>query len=151
VSFHLSACNNPVQYCMCHDSMLISKCSCTQVPLLASERISPTQVTADNQYDILAGVVTPLWQVPYQEQLDIKWKWSQHVLENFIKKLRDRTKGKKVKKISYRLHQVKPSVSGLYRFVYSELNRKTIIPLCRVFLVLLIFSCSRNCLMFWNL
>lgn len=81
------------------------------MPRLETECVSPTQVTSDNQYDSLAGVVTPLWQVPYQEQLQIKWKWSQTVLENFVKKLRDQTKSKKVKKISYKLHQVKPSVS----------------------------------------
>jgi hypothetical protein len=106
--------------------MLISECFCTQVPLAASQRVSPTEVTADNQYDSLAGVVTPLWQVPYQEQLEIKQKWSRSILWNFIKKLCDHTKGKRVKKISYRLHQVKPSVSGLYRFLYSEFNRKGI-------------------------
>ncbi|XP_021921005.1 tRNA (uracil(54)-C(5))-methyltransferase homolog [Zootermopsis nevadensis] len=83
--------------------------SLNNVPLLETECVSPTQVTSDNQYDSLAGVVTPLWQVPYQEQLQIKWKWSQTVLENFVKKLRDQTKRKKVKKISYKLHQVKPS------------------------------------------
>jgi len=103
--------------------MLIGECLCTiQVLLPASERASPAQVTAENQYDSLAGVVTPLWQVPYQEQLQMKRKWSQGILQNIIKKLRDHTNSKKVKKSSCRLHYVKPSVSGLYRF----LNRKRV-------------------------
>jgi hypothetical protein len=124
--------------------MLIGECFCTiQVLLPASERASPAQVTAENQYDSLAGVVTPLWQVPYEEQLQIKRKWSQGILQNIIKKLRDHTNSKKVKKSSCRLHYVKPSVSGLYRFLYSELNRKRITNrLCRAFLELLILSSS---------
>jgi type II restriction/modification system DNA methylase subunit YeeA len=95
--------------------ILISECSWVQVPLPATESISPAQVTADNQYESLASTVTPLWQTPYQEQLEIKLKWSQSVIQNFVKKLNEQTKDKKVKNISYKLHHVKPSVSALHR------------------------------------
>lgn len=92
---------------------------CVQVVLRVSDYVSPDGVTAENQYSSLARVVTPLWQTPYEEQLQIKHKWSRNVMQNFIKKLHVRTSGKKLGKISYRLHGVKPSVSAKNRSFYS--------------------------------
>jgi hypothetical protein len=90
-----------------------------QVAFPVSDYVPPDEVTSENQFDSLARVVTPLWQTPYEEQLQIKLRWSQTVMQNFIKKLRVRTSSKKLRKISYRLHGVKPSVSGMNRFLYS--------------------------------
>jgi hypothetical protein len=81
------------------------------VALPVPEHISPAQVTSENQYESLAAVVTPLWQTPYEEQLAIKLKWSQNVMQNVVNKLYKQT-NRKFKKISYKLHHVKPSVSG---------------------------------------
>jgi hypothetical protein len=89
------------------------------VALHVSDYVSPEEVTPENQHDCLARVITPLWQMPYKEQLHIKLKWSQNVTQNFIKKLRVQTSGKKLRKVSYRLHGVKPSVSGMNRSLYS--------------------------------
>ena len=86
---------------------------CVQVAFRVSDYVTPEEVTAGNQYDSLARVVTPLWQIPYDEQLQIKLKWSQNVIRNFIKKLNVQTSSKKVRKISYRLQGVNPSVSGM--------------------------------------
>lgn len=88
---------------------------CFQVALPVSDYVTPEEVTAENQYDSLARVVTPLWQIPYEEQLQLKLKWSQNVVRNFMKKLHVQTSSKKVRKFAYRLKGVKPSVSGMNR------------------------------------
>jgi hypothetical protein len=105
---------------------LITEFFCVQVALPVSEHISPSQVTAENQYERLAAVMTPLWQKPYNEQLAIKFQWSQNVMQNVVKKLYNQTK-RNFKKISYRLHRVKPSVSGSYSILYSKLNTRMLI------------------------
>lgn len=84
-------------------------CCYSNVAFPVSDYVPPDEVTSENQFDSLARVVTPLWQTPYEEQLQIKLRWSQTVMQNFIKKLRVRTSSKKLRKISYRLHGVKPS------------------------------------------
>lgn len=91
------------------DCLRGTTCCFSNVALPVSDYVTPEEVTAENQYDSLARVVTPLWQVPYEEQLQIKLKWSQNVTQNFIKKLRVQTSSKKVRKVSYRLQDVKPS------------------------------------------
>ena len=97
------------------DRMAMGEHLCVQVALPLSDCVTPEEVTAENQYDSLARVVTPLWQIPYEEQLQVKLKWSRNVMRNFIKKLRVQTSSKKVRKISYKLQGVKPSVSGTNR------------------------------------
>jgi hypothetical protein len=94
------------------DRMEICEHFCVQVALPVSDYVSPEEVTAENQYDSLARVITPLWQIPYEEQLQIKLKWCRSVMRNFTKKLHVQSSGKKVSKISFRLHNVRPSVSG---------------------------------------
>jgi 4-diphosphocytidyl-2C-methyl-D-erythritol kinase len=106
---------------------LITEFFCVQVPLPVSEHISPAQVTAENQYDSLAAVVTPLWQTPYNEQLAIKFQWSHNVMQNVVKKLYKQMKNRNFKKISYRLHHVKPSVSGSCCILYLKLNKRMLI------------------------
>ncbi|PNF20223.1 hypothetical protein B7P43_G16181 [Cryptotermes secundus] len=81
----------------------------SNVPLPVPEHVSPSQVTAENQYECIAAVVTPLWQTPYKEQLAIKLQWSQSVMWNVVKKICKQRKSWNVKKFSYRLHRVKPS------------------------------------------
>jgi hypothetical protein len=110
---------------------LITECFWVQVPLAVPDHISPAQVTAENQYDSLAAVVTPLWQTPYKEQLEIKFQWSQSVMQNVVKKIYKEAKRKNVKKISYRLHRVKPSVSGPYNILYSKLSEKRVTDLMK--------------------
>lgn len=100
------------------DRMAMVEHFCVQVALPVSDYVTPEEVTAENQYDSLARVVTPLWQIPYEEQLQIKLKWSRNVVKNFIKKLHVQTSSKKVRKFSYRLKGVKPSVSQMNRVKY---------------------------------
>jgi len=97
------------------DRMALVEHFYVQVAFPVSDYVTPDEVTAENQYDSLARVVTPLWHIPYEEQLQIKLKWSQNVMQNFIKKLHVQTSSKKVRKFSYRLKGVKPSVSGMNR------------------------------------
>lgn len=87
-----------------------------QVPLAVPDHVSPAQVTAENQYVSLSAVVTPLWHTPYKKQLEIKLQWSRSVMQNVVKKICKEAKHRNVKKISYKLHCVKPSpVTESYR------------------------------------
>jgi predicted metallopeptidase len=125
--------------------LLISECFLVQVPLPVPDHISPAQVTAENQYESLAAVVTPLWQTPYKEQLAIKLQWSQSVMQNVVKKLHRQAKSKNVKRILYRLHHVKPSVSGSYNILYPKLNKKRLSdPTSMIRICLDLFSSVRN-------
>ncbi|XP_071439985.1 tRNA (uracil-5-)-methyltransferase homolog B-like [Hetaerina americana] len=47
----------------------------------------PEIITAENQYDCLAQVVTPLWKIPYREQLQLKQRWAVYVIALLRKKL----------------------------------------------------------------
>lgn len=125
---------------------LITEYFCVQVPLPVPEHVSPSQVTAENQYECIAAVVTPLWQTPYKEQLAIKLQWSQSLMWNVVKKICKQRKSWNVKKFSYRLHRVKPSVSGLYHILCSKLNKKRLTDLLiRIYHDL--FSSVRNFLL----
>nr|CAD7586336.1 unnamed protein product [Timema genevievae] len=44
-------------------------------------------VTPENQHERLADVVTPLWRLPYEEQLQHKYKWALSVVKQFTTKL----------------------------------------------------------------
>jgi hypothetical protein len=126
--------------------LLITECFWVQVALPVPEHVSSSQVTAENQYESLAAVVTPLCQTPYKEQLAIKLRWSQSVMQNVVKKICKQMKSRNVKKISYRLHDVKPSVSGSYNILYSKLNKKRLtVLMIRIYHDL--FSSVRNFLL----
>nr|CAD7200133.1 unnamed protein product [Timema douglasi] len=56
--------------------------TCQPEPLL-----SPI-VTPENQHERLADVVTPLWRLPYEEQLQHKYNWALSVVKQFTTKLR---------------------------------------------------------------
>ncbi|XP_046391848.1 tRNA (uracil(54)-C(5))-methyltransferase homolog-B-like isoform X2 [Ischnura elegans] len=47
----------------------------------------PRVITEENQHECLAQVVTPLWNLPYGEQLALKQKWAAHVLNVLRKNL----------------------------------------------------------------
>ena len=114
-AFSLMVTTSVVHFVPYQDRMAMGEHFCVQVALPVSDCVTPDEVTAENQHDSLARVVTPLWQIPYEEQLQIKLKWSRNVVQNFIKKLLVQTSSKKVRRISYRLRGVKPSVSGMNR------------------------------------
>ncbi|XP_075233878.1 tRNA (uracil-5-)-methyltransferase homolog B-like isoform X2 [Lycorma delicatula] len=40
-------------------------------------------VTEENQYELLNDLITPLWKMPYDEQLKKKWRFSRYVLNQF--------------------------------------------------------------------
>ncbi|XP_049852881.1 tRNA (uracil-5-)-methyltransferase homolog B-like [Schistocerca gregaria] len=48
----------------------------------------PEHVTAENQYECLAEVVTPLWRIPYEQQLELKFQWTKHVVSLIKSKLK---------------------------------------------------------------
>jgi hypothetical protein len=51
------------------DRMAMVEHFCVQVAFPVSDYVTPDEVTAENQYDSLARVVTPLWHIPYEKQL----------------------------------------------------------------------------------
>ena len=53
------------------DMMLVGERFCVQMALLISDYVSPDDATAESQCGSVAYVVTPLWQIPYEEKLQI--------------------------------------------------------------------------------
>ncbi|KAG8227640.1 hypothetical protein J437_LFUL008717, partial [Ladona fulva] len=68
----------------------------------------PDVITTENQHDCLAQVVTPLSNMPYQEQLALKGKWAKHVLKIFQNELRNEGSRQNVD-VGRVLHDVIPS------------------------------------------
>ncbi|XP_063235224.1 tRNA (uracil-5-)-methyltransferase homolog B-like [Bacillus rossius redtenbacheri] len=61
---------------------------------LRKQLIAPVSspVTAENQYECLADVMTPLWKLPYSEQLQLKQSWSTSVVKALASKVHSRSK-----------------------------------------------------------
>ena len=82
-----------------------------QVALEEVEPAKPVQVTAENQHESLAQVMTPLWQLPYPEQLKLKRKWCYDVLKALRNKFIRETKLGKGRIANCKVDHVRPSVS----------------------------------------
>lgn len=75
----------------------------------------PEHVTAENQHECLAEVVTPLWRVPYEEQLQLKFQWTKNVVSLIKSKLKSRSH-KHNRMRMCRINKVLPSpVTSEYR------------------------------------
>ncbi|XP_067001554.2 tRNA (uracil-5-)-methyltransferase homolog B isoform X2 [Anabrus simplex] len=83
---------------------------------LAYPCISGKQITPESQYECLADVMTPLWQVPYTEQLNIKNNWTEGIVKNLASKLKSSHISRKNKYRYPTIEEIKPSpVTEAYR------------------------------------
>jgi len=58
--------------------------------------------------------MTPLWKMPYNEQLREKHKWSQNAVRMINERVNINRKGKRRLSVTPKIYHVKPSVSNRY-------------------------------------
>ncbi|KAJ9585823.1 hypothetical protein L9F63_020525, partial [Diploptera punctata] len=80
-----------------------------------TSKVTP-HVTPDTQHECIARVITPLWQLPYPEQLKLKWNWAHNVLKIVRSKfMKEKIRGKG-RIANCKVHRVEPSpVTEAYR------------------------------------
>ncbi|XP_064629031.1 tRNA (uracil-5-)-methyltransferase homolog B-like [Lineus longissimus] len=66
---------------------------------ISKKKRQPPPVTAENQYEMVAKSTTPLYDIPYEEQLKIKTKYMQYVLKTLANQLLHNHKGLKLQSL----------------------------------------------------
>lgn len=74
-----------------------------------------SRITDENQYEILANVVTPLWNYSYEEQLKLKETYA----KNIVNKLKVMTKN--AIGTACKIRSTIASVSNLYKTLHKSL------------------------------
>ncbi|KAK7788348.1 hypothetical protein R5R35_014586 [Gryllus longicercus] len=112
--FPLKHTNRPVNpFDLCH-LIRIRLCSskASAVKEFEDPEISHAEgsaVTISNQFELLSDVMTPLWKMPYDEQLRAKHNWSQSVVRMINERVNANRKEKRRLNVTPKIYHVKSS------------------------------------------
>lgn len=90
----------------------------SSVVLTDATKMCATSFTEDTQFQVLKDAITPLCQMPYDQQLNVKQQWVNQICKQIRSRLHNAKTPIKIPKV----HSISPAVSFCFIFLRNYIS-----------------------------